>query len=125
MSIIAWGACNTLGDVLEDSEARESTFLRRRIFYAVVFLSVAIHKSAYNCRSGLEADDISDLVSWLGDQILFLTWQTFISFLIFLFWIWREKTVANLTWLYFSYRHLKIAFLAIIWTVDLISEHDI
>ena len=52
----------TLGDVLEDSEAREAALLRRRFFYAVVLLIVDIHKSAHKGRSGLKADDISDLV---------------------------------------------------------------
>ena len=62
LSVIAWYACNTLGDVLEDSEAREAALLRRRFFYAVVLLIFDIHKSAHKRRSGLEADDIFDLV---------------------------------------------------------------
>ena len=86
MSIIAWDACNTLGDVLEDSEAREAAFLRWRFLNTVVFLIIDIRESAYKRRSGLKADDISDLVGWLGDQVLLLAWQTFfISCLVFLF----------------------------------------
>ena len=101
MSIIAWGTCNTLGDILEDSEAREAALLRRRFLNAVVFLTRDIYESADKRRSGLEADDISDLIGWHGDQVLLLAWQTFFSSLVFLLWFRWEKTVADLTWLDF------------------------
>ena len=130
MSIIAWLASNSLGDVLEDAEAREATVLRRSLLKALrkhlVFLTATIDKTAHKGRSGLGADDISDHVGWLGDQILFLARQTFIfSCLILFFRLWWEKAITNLTWLDFCKRHLWIAFLTVIRIVDLIGEHDI